>query len=369
LGDGRTTNGPVVQVVYQNPGVYAVSLEVMDDKGSTIRDTKFIVVNPANVANQLPPIAKISADKFTVGVGEAVTFNWGQSSDPDGNIVSYSWSFGDGSTGVHITFGGPINPADLIRSHAYTQSGQYKVDLVIFDNDGLKGEDTITINVLDDNLGNRNPVAVIDVSNDIAFLGFPLEFKALRSFDPDGFIVAYKWDFGDETINTNQVTKHTYINPGLYTVTLTVTDDKGATGSKSLVLNAGNVDRGPDYDKQRVEHGSKKVEQRDIRVGRLMPLNYKFIYSKGENIALLTKLVNEGNVDETVDLRLRVPEFNYVYVVRNVNLEAKQVKWVMLNLEIPTNAASGLHLAKLEVMEEDDLVNSNNNAFWDFVVA
>ena len=51
------------------------------------------------------------------------------------------------------------------------------------------------------------------------------------SSDPDGSISAYSWNFGDGGTSTAQNPSHTYVAAGTYTVTLTVTDNQGATGS------------------------------------------------------------------------------------------------------------------------------------------
>ncbi|MCX6552098.1 MAG: PKD domain-containing protein [Acidobacteria bacterium] len=67
-------------------------------------------------------------------------------------------------------------------------------------------------------------------------------FNAQRSFDPDGRIVSYTWDFGDQTPATPSpysFGRHTYAIPGEYVVALTVTDDKGLTArsEKRVVVN------------------------------------------------------------------------------------------------------------------------------------
>jgi len=56
------------------------------------------------------------------------------------------------------------------------------------------------------------------------------------SYDPDGVIVGWLWDFGDGTDSTEQNPVHTYTVPGTYTVTLTVTDDDGAWSQVSKII-------------------------------------------------------------------------------------------------------------------------------------
>ncbi|UCD24865.1 MAG: S8 family serine peptidase, partial [Gemmatimonadota bacterium] len=56
------------------------------------------------------------------------------------------------------------------------------------------------------------------------------EFDGNSSTDPDGTITAYSWDFGDGSVGTGVTTTHTYAAGGNYAVTLTVTDNEGATG-------------------------------------------------------------------------------------------------------------------------------------------
>jgi PKD repeat protein len=65
-----------------------------------------------------------------------------------------------------------------------------------------------------------------------------LFFNASPSSDNDGTITAYDWDFGDNTTGTGKLTNHTYATDGTYNVTLTVTDDDGATDSvtKEIVV-------------------------------------------------------------------------------------------------------------------------------------
>lgn len=60
-------------------------------------------------------------------------------------------------------------------------------------------------------------------------IGVPLTFDGSGSYDTDGTIVSYDWDFGDSGTGAGVTPTHTYASAGVYTVTLTVTDDAGAT--------------------------------------------------------------------------------------------------------------------------------------------
>jgi hypothetical protein len=65
---------------------------------------------------------------------------------------------------------------------------------------------------------------------------YPLvEFNASASYDPDGEIIQYIWDFGDGVKGYGEQTSHTYINPGEYKVTLTVVDEHWAYDKDTLV--------------------------------------------------------------------------------------------------------------------------------------
>jgi KaiC/GvpD/RAD55 family RecA-like ATPase/PKD repeat protein len=147
--------------------------------------------------------------------GENVTLNATASYDLDGQIVDYFWDYGDGETGT-----------GNITTHAYADNGTYTVMLTITDNDGFNDTalDTITVQ-------NRSPFAQFTESAEIVDTDMVIYFNASYSYDLDGSIVSYFWDFGDGTNATGKVVSHAYLDNGNYTVTLVVTDDNGATDS------------------------------------------------------------------------------------------------------------------------------------------
>jgi PKD repeat protein len=170
----------------------------------------------ANQLHDVRPIAVISGPT-SVTVGAPVSFSGALSSDPDGSVVSYAWSFGDGTPAA----------SGIAVSHTFAAGGSFTVTLVVTDNKGassLPVSQQVTVV-----LPNARPTAVISDPG-AAAAGIELEFSGAESSDPDGSVTAYAWSWGDGSPGgTGAEPSHTFTTPGPYTVTLVVTDDDGAT--------------------------------------------------------------------------------------------------------------------------------------------
>lgn len=141
------------------------------------------------------------------------SFDGSGSTDSDGSITSYSWDFGDSQNG------GGVSPA-----HSYSALGTYTVTLTVTDNKGAS--DTVSHQVTV-RPPNAKPMAAFTSS--CANLG--CAFDGSGSVDSDGSITSYSWNFGDPHTGSGVSPSHTYDTAGTYTVTLTVTDNDGATDS------------------------------------------------------------------------------------------------------------------------------------------
>jgi hypothetical protein len=89
-----------------------------------------------------------------------------------------------------------------------------------------------------DGTGSINHPPTADATAGEPYKGFVqdnITFNGSRSYDRDGRIVKWFWIFGDRTNGTGKIIKHAYMNPGTYTVILTVTDNNGANDSYSTI--------------------------------------------------------------------------------------------------------------------------------------
>jgi PKD repeat protein len=94
----------------------------------------------------------------------------------------------------------------------------------------------LNITVSQADSGEIPPVADINVSSN-ASANQTIVFNASGSYDIDGVIVSYQWDFGDGTTGSGVSPEYVYKHPGKYSVTLIVTDNNGNTYSKTMTVN------------------------------------------------------------------------------------------------------------------------------------
>lgn len=204
FGDGSLATGPTASHTYLQGGSYNVTLTVTDNQGATNTTSQGVSV-VAPPPNQ-PPVAAFTSGSTYL----AASFDGTTSSDPDGTVASWAWDFGDGSTGSGST-----------ASHTYAAAGTYQVKLTVTDDKGAQTSVTNPITVV----ANQPPVAAFTPS----VTNLAASFNGSASSDPDGTVASYAWDFGDGATGTGVTASHTYATAGTFTVTLTVTDNAGAT--------------------------------------------------------------------------------------------------------------------------------------------
>jgi len=133
FGDGATGSGVTVQHAYADDGSYTATLSVKDDNGATSTATMtFLIANIAPTAT----ISSAAGPGTPILTGDSVTFK-GSATDPGvADVLSYAWTFGDGSSGTGLS-----------ATHTYTTAGSYSVKLTVSDGDGGSGTSTTTVTI------------------------------------------------------------------------------------------------------------------------------------------------------------------------------------------------------------------------------
>lgn len=202
FGDGDSSTEQNPSHIYYLPGKYTVSLTVTGPCGSDIETkTEYIQL-------LVPPLAYFYFDPYVACEGDEVTFMDFSS----GDIDTWLWDFGDGTTSTLS------NP-----THVY-QAGTYYPSLHV---EGPCGEDTSV--AYDPVIVYEYPMADFTVDHTDGCLGEPFQFTDLSTGDID----SWWWNFGDGETGSMQNPSHTYDEPGIYTVSLSVT---GFCSSDTLTM-------------------------------------------------------------------------------------------------------------------------------------
>ena len=231
-GTGATNSGPTASHGWPSNGVYAVSLTVVDPAFQTSTASTTITFT-----NGAPPVAVITGPT-TVGESNAYHGTWtanfsGTGSSSPVGIWQYAWrNVTTGQTGNGSTF-----------QTTWNAVGTNLVTLLVTANDSQTNLTTYTVVVVDDA---APPVPVIQgphlLSVEVATNGLWFgAWNATNSTSTAGIYV-YAWNFGDgATASSTQVT-HQYAAPGIYPLTLTVTDNgnQSVTATQSVIVVAGN---------------------------------------------------------------------------------------------------------------------------------
>ncbi len=226
MGDGSTKTGVKINHKYTRPGNYTVTLTVEDD-GKTLctkgKTTAGIWINKA-------PLARFNLAKNLIAVDESVAMDANGSIDSDGEIVQYSWDFGDGASAEGIS-----------TSHQYAKPGKYTVQLTARDDSELANaksylQEVITVNA--------PPVASADFTKIVA-VNELVVFDASKSLDPDGQISEYRWTLGDGSAKAGSKVSHQYSQPGTYPINLTVIDNTSTLNNSNEAVYSIRVNDPP----------------------------------------------------------------------------------------------------------------------------
>ncbi len=240
FGDGNTSTEQNPTHVYNDLGRYTVALSVTDSNNCTVtHDTTFRIseVIPGEVAPAPPRDTNTNTGTTGNTDGGNSTDGTG-TTDPD---FSIGLSTTEVSTNSAVTFS--INPADLATAcawtfgdggssdqcsttYTYTQGGTFTISVTVTLADGNTRtlSQSVTVSQV-----NQKPTAGFTVRPGNPRVARPVGFDSSASSDVDGNITAWSWDFGDGNTSDQSSPIHEYARPGMYNVTLTVTDNSGLT--------------------------------------------------------------------------------------------------------------------------------------------
>lgn len=197
FGDGNRAEGVNVTHSYSSHGYYYIILNITDDNGATTTIKSLLKVNH-------PPV--ISGIIIEVR-GREVSFR-ACATDPDDNLLTYNWDFGDGATaeGFELT-------------HRYRAPGEYTVTCTVTDWEDASATYQKAVIIL-----NSPPAKGAGIiSPRQAYVGEAIHFD-VDATDPDGDRLSYRWDFGDGAFSSEKSPYHIYRSAGNYRVTVAVSD-------------------------------------------------------------------------------------------------------------------------------------------------
>lgn len=209
-------------------GTYNFELTVTDDSSAIDKDTVIVLVNN-------PPVARAGNDVSINLPSNVVNVSGALSTDADGTIISYAWRKISGPTGGTI-----VNAAAVQTNISFTNTGVYVFELLVTDNRGGIGRDSIVITVNPD--PNQAPIARAGADQQIQLPINNILLDGRSSTDADGNISSFVWSFvsgpsgailGTANRDTSRLTVS---NAGIYLYRLTVTDNGGRTATDDVQI-------------------------------------------------------------------------------------------------------------------------------------
>ncbi len=181
------------------------------------------------------PVAALTATPQGGDAPLEVSFDASGSTDADGDTLSYSIDYGDGTSGT-----------DAVSTHTYTTAGTYTATVTVDDGNGGTSTASVDVTVTEADV-NIDPVAVLTATPQSGDAPLEVSFDASGSTDADDDTLSYSIDYGDGTSGTDAVSTHTYTIAGTYTATVTVDDGNGGTSTASvnITVTAGSVNSAP----------------------------------------------------------------------------------------------------------------------------
>ncbi len=212
--DGTVLEGETVERTFDNPGTRRFTLRADDGEGLS----NSAVEKQGRIRVNHEPII-VTESEIRSG-SKKVKLDASASYDPQGNPLSFTWEMPDGTvrTDPAVTWTAP-------------DAGSHWVSLIV--DDGL-GLDNSRVSMPVRVTINQPPVAVVD-SLIMACTGQSIIFTSALSFDPDDDLFVTHWDFDDGNESRQSNPHHSYSDPGIYQVRLTLDDGFSQDPSVAII--------------------------------------------------------------------------------------------------------------------------------------
>ncbi|MBU1598489.1 MAG: PKD domain-containing protein, partial [Nanoarchaeota archaeon] len=216
------------------PGIWYFHIRAQDWAGNWGEAAHFRI-NIAPPPDDTPPsIPVVMDDGIDTANPTQLHASW-SSNDPESEISEYLYAIGTtpyGEDVIPFTSAG-VNTG-ITRTGLNLAKGQtYYFSVKAKNGAGLFSEAGVSDGIL---ITNTRPIANTDGPYG-TFIGKPVTFDGTMSFDPDGDVLSYLWDFGDGTIGTGVAPSHIYPSIGIFSVKLTVSDGKIASEPSITSVN------------------------------------------------------------------------------------------------------------------------------------
>lgn len=235
-------------------------------------------------------------------VNQSITFN-GSTSTDDNAVVGYRWDWTNDGTWDTSWL------RTATTTHSYTILGMYTVKLEVRDSGGLNDTDTATVIVA--TAGVPQQAIIAEANGPYTGLTFqPIQFVGYGSYDSNGTIMNYTWDFGDGIHGYGISPVHHYTTSGMFSVTLTIADNKAQqdndTATATILLDS-DRDNVSDLMEQAIGANITSSDIRPVHINNvpydLVDINGDGIYDVMYNPATGTKtILGQQGSDLLIDL-------------------------------------------------------------------
>jgi hypothetical protein len=247
--------------VLDRPGTYAAQLMVSDGALDSAPDA--VTISTLNVR----PVADAGNDQYR-RVGDVVTLDGLQSTDPDGDALTYQWNVVTKPAGSNVI----LQASTSIRpTFVLDRAGTYTLQLIVHDGQVDSEPDTVIVTT-----ENTRPVANAGPDR-TGQMGAPITLNGSASYDADGDALTYSWSLLDVPLGspitlsnpTSVQAIFVSLQPGFYAVQLIVSDGTTTSDPSTVLITVGF---GPPLPQNQPPVANAGPDQ-TIRLGQILQLD------------------------------------------------------------------------------------------------